>query len=116
MQKVASLTLSQDNATVTSVHWAPTMGRPCELVAASHGSIVDLFSLSGDTSALQVDLTSSLEHTAPVWKVEFNMLGTCLAVATEANLVHLWKPDFGGKWLLVSSVAGSPDAADDEEV
>jgi hypothetical protein len=51
-----------------------------------------------------------------VLQVEFNMLGTCLAAATESNLVHLWKPDFVGRWLLVSVIEGSPDAeADGDE-
>lgn len=114
VQRVASLPASKPGALVTSVHWAPTLGRPCELVATSHGSMVDIFSLTGDTSSLQVELLTSLEHSAPVWKVEFNMLGTCLAAATETNLVHLWKPDFGGKWLLVSAIAGSADVLEEE--
>jgi hypothetical protein len=109
--RAASLPASQPGAPVSSVHWAPTMGRPCELIAASRGASVDIVSLTGDTSSLATELLATLEHSAPVWRLEFNMFGTCLAAATETNLVHLWKPDFVGKWLLVSVVAGSPDAA-----
>ena len=50
-----------------------------------------------------------------VWKVEFNMLGTCLACATDSNHLHLWKPDFVGSWQLVSVVHGTPDAGEPEE-
>ena len=108
-----------------SVHWAPTLGRPCDLIAAAHGPTVDIFSLTGDTSSLQVELLDSLFHGAAadgggddgrgsaVRRVEFNMTGTCLAASTEGNLVHLWKPDFVGRWLLVSAVQGSPDAAEE---
>ena len=48
-----------------------------------------------------------------VRRVEFNMTGTCLAASTEDNVVHLWKRDFVGRWLLVSAVQGSQDAADE---
>eukprot|EP00955_Chlamydomonas_euryale_P116242 366406-Chlamydomonas_euryale.AAC.5 len=117
MQRVAELPSSETGAEVSCVHWAPTMGRPCELVAAARGSAVDIVSLNGDTSSLKTELLTTLQHGEAVWRVEFNMLGTCLATATEANLVHLWKPDFVGRWLLVSVVAGSPDAAvEDEDV
>ena len=53
-QRVASLPLSEPSAQAASVHWAPTLGRPCDLVAAAHGTSVDVFSITGDTSALQV--------------------------------------------------------------
>jgi hypothetical protein len=75
---------------------------------------VDIFSLTGDTSALQTQLLTSLKHDAEVHKVEFNTFGSCLAAATKANLLHLWKPDFVGKWLLLSSIEGSPDALNEE--
>lgn len=181
---MASLPLSEPGAQAASVHWAPTLGRPCDLVAAAHGTSVDVFSISGDTSALQVgegrvahragqggrravqtgqgapaallgsanahtphgkmhgsyhtgcglvyhttcvghvpsplpvspqvELLTSLEHGgSAVRKVEFNTLGTCLAASTAGNLVHLWKPDFVGRWLLVSAIQGSPDAAEE---
>ncbi len=86
-----------------------------DLIAASHGVTVDIFSVEGDTSALQIEILASLRHSADIWKVEFNMLGTCLAVATESNLVHLWKPDFVGKWLLISVICGAEDGAIDDE-
>ena len=61
----------------------------------------------------QVELLTSLEHGSAVRKVEFNMMGTCLAASTTGNLVHLWKPDFVGRWLLVSAIQGAPDAAEE---
>ncbi|GAX75427.1 hypothetical protein CEUSTIGMA_g2871.t1 [Chlamydomonas eustigma] len=113
-QRVSTFSLSEPDAQSVSVHWAPTLGRPCDLIAAAHGKVVDIFSLTGDTSDLKTQLLRSLKHDAAVHKVEFNTFGTCLAAATKANVLHLWKPDFVGKWLLVSSIAGSPDALDEE--
>lgn len=37
----------------TLVHWAPTLGRPSDLIAAAQGSTVEVFSLTGDTSDLR---------------------------------------------------------------
>lgn len=50
-----------------------------------------------------------LTHAARVHKVEFNSLGTTLAVATEDNKLYLYKPDFAGKLLLVSLLGGVAD-------
>ena len=91
----------------------PSVGPPIQLSSELLCLPSHTCSVTGDSSALQVELLTSLEHGAAVRKVEFNLMGTCLATSTEGNLVHLWKPDFVGRWLLVSAVQGSPDAADE---
>ncbi len=50
-----------------------------------------------------------------VLKVEFNAMGSALAAVTDGNLLQVWKPDFVGKWLLVSAIAGSPNAIEEDE-
>ena len=47
-----------------------------------------------------------LEHSAPVWRVEWNLLGTWLAASTEGSEVCLWRPDLLGEWLLVNKIVG----------
>lgn len=43
------------------------------------------------------------------------MLGTCLGVATCANKVHVWRPDFVGQFAEVSVVEGCPELAQEVE-
>eukprot|EP00798_Chlamydomonas_sp_ICE-L_P011473 gene11473-34189_t len=116
-QKVVALPLSSSAHGVSSLHWAPTLGRQVDLLAVAHGCFVDIFSLAGSLSSqdkLNCELLASLEHSSNVWKVEFNMLGNCLASATDCNHVHLWKSDFVGAWQLVSVIQGAEDAEEAE--
>ena len=74
---------------------------------------MEVFGLTGDTSDLVEASVATLEHQARVHKVEFNALGTTLAVATEDNRLYLYKPDFAGKFLLVSTIGGLPPSEEE---
>lgn len=56
----------------------------------------------------QVEQLARLQHAAPVWQVEWNMLGTWLAASTDASEVCMWRPDLSGEWLLLNRMVGRP--------
>lgn len=96
-----------------SVHWAAALGRPYELIAASFGSRVGLFKVLPSSNAaqqqqrLQVSPLQQLVHPAPVWKLEFNALGTTLACSLDGQPeVWLWMPMMDGPWAAVSKLVG----------
>lgn len=98
-----------------SVHWAPALGRPYELVAASFGRTVMLYKVqpgsSDSTAAAALDRPQQLEqlevvelqklsHPAPVWKLEFSRVGTTLACSLDGTPeVWLWMPLMDGRWM-----------------
>ena len=57
----------------------------------------------------QVEQLARLQHTAPVWQVEWNMLGSWLAASTEAGEVCMWRPDLSGEWLLLNKIVGEEE-------
>jgi len=102
-----------------SVHWAPALGRPYELIAASFGQTVVLYKVQQAHSSqsvaveqrqlaqLEVLPLQVLQHPAPVWKLEFNMMGTTLACSLDGKpAVWLWMPLMDGPWAAVSILAG----------
>lgn len=101
-------------AAITGVHWAPHLSRPQELVAVSHGSIVDVFGLQGESSTPGTELLATLSHGAGVWKLEFNQWGTCLAVATEDASVTVWRANLVGDWDVMCVVQGSSEVGGDQ--
>lgn len=95
--------------------WAPVLGRSQETVAVAAGAEVTLCTLRGPVDALEVEAGAVLAQRAPVWQLEWNLLGSWLAVSTEAGQVALWRPDFSGEWLLCNTIDGGEEgtAADD---
>lgn len=91
---------------VVACAWAPTLGRPLELVAAADGATVHVLSLAGAIDVLQIASVAQLKHPAAVWKVEWNMLGNWLAVGTEDGAVQLWRPNLLDEWALQHTVMG----------
>lgn len=104
-----------------SVHWAPALGRPFELIAASFGSTVVLYKVqqarsSNSTAAydqqrqlgqLEVVQLQKLAHPAPVWKLEFSMIGSTMACSLDGRPeVWLWMPLLDGVWTAVSKIVG----------
>lgn len=104
---------------VLSVHWAPALGRPFEVIAASFGSTVVLYKVqqarSSSPSAgleqqrqlgqLEVVPLQQLSHPMPVWKLEFSMMGNTLACSLDGRPeVWLWMPMMDGAWAAVSKI------------
>uniref|UniRef100_A0A061SB81 Nucleoporin SEH1 n=1 Tax=Tetraselmis sp. GSL018 TaxID=582737 RepID=A0A061SB81_9CHLO len=97
-------------AGVSCMHWAPALGRPQELLAVGSASAVEVWSLTGTAdSSMQAEMVARLDAGASVWKVEWNMLGTALAVSTEAREVLIFTPTLLGEFNLTAKFAG--DAA-----
>lgn len=128
-----------DAGGVVALHWAPALGRPHELLAASYGRCVVLYRVSpaprgkdeaaqqqqaaggGQAAAhqhqqqqqgrLRASALQALQHAAPVWRLEFNALGDALACSLDGTpAVWLWMPVLEGSWQLVTRLAGAaPD-------
>lgn len=97
--------------TATVAAWAPTLGRPVELLAVASGNLVTLWSLQGQADSLQVKRVAGLEHKHAVWQLEWNMLGNFLAASTDGGDVCLWRPDFAGEWVLQSKICADDTSA-----
>ena len=97
---------------IGAVAWAPTLGRPMDLLAVAAGRRVIIWALRGAVDALQAERVAVLEHDAGVWQLGWNMLGNWLAASTEAGEVCMWRPDLAGEWLLLNKVtSGGAGAA-----
>jgi hypothetical protein len=86
------------------MHWAPALARPQELLAASFGTTVSLYSISPAAArdsaglqqleqqqlqGLQAEIVAELKHPMPVWKLEFNMMGNTLACSLD-GVPEVW--------------------------
>ncbi|GIL73348.1 hypothetical protein Vretifemale_3537 [Volvox reticuliferus] len=91
---------------VATVHWAAPLGRPAELLAVGSGCDLIIYSLSGDTAALQVEQLALLEHNDAVWKVEWDLWGNRVAAATDGQEVHVYTPNLIGQWVKSAGVEG----------
>lgn len=89
------------------------MGHPRDMIAAACGTHALIWSLQGDTSALKIKEVACLDHAANVWKMEFNKLGTCLAVGTEDQRVQVYRQSLVDEWVLLHTIQGSPDVGAD---
>ncbi|KAK9813856.1 hypothetical protein WJX73_002216 [Symbiochloris irregularis] len=63
---VSVVTVHKGAAPVTCVDWAPSMGRPQDLLAVSCDSCVTIYGLEGPADNLQVEQVAQLDHAAPV--------------------------------------------------
>ena len=95
---------------VHDVAWAPNMGRSFALIAsACKDNFVRIFKvvLNATTGKFDYTLVSSLNsHSAEVWRVEWNMIGTILASSGDDGTVRLYKADFSGQWSNYCAIAG----------
>lgn len=87
------------NKEVSAIAWAPTLGRPIDIIAVATGTRVVLWSLGGDADSPTVKRLTVLDHGDEVWQLEWNMTGTWLAASTEAGEVCMWRPDLAGEWV-----------------
>ncbi|GFR40530.1 hypothetical protein Agub_g1100, partial [Astrephomene gubernaculifera] len=91
---------------VAAVHWAPPLGRPAELLAVGAGRELLIYSLSGDTAALEVEQLAVIDHDDAVWKVEWDLWGNQVAAATDGQQVHIYKPNLVGEWNKLAWIQG----------
>ncbi|KAK9907678.1 hypothetical protein WJX75_007998 [Coccomyxa subellipsoidea] len=84
------LAASLGDEAVDDVAWTTTASGHDEYIASAQGS-----------TAKKV---ATLEHRFPVCQVEWNSIGTWLAVATDAGDVSLWRPNLGGEWSCQSKI------------
>lgn len=99
-----------------ALDWAPALGRPFELLAASFGTSVVLYkvlpaaeSQDGKLGQLEVSVASELQHPDEVWKLQFNMLGNTLGCSLDGRPeIWFWMPPLtGGPWTAVSRILGA---------
>lgn len=95
----------------SSVDWAQPLARPQELVAVGAGATVHVFGLKGDAcrGTMQYELLADLSHAAPVWRVQWDQMGNQLAVSTDDQCVHVYRPDMVGNWRKLVCLAGSAE-------
>jgi hypothetical protein len=95
-----------------ALDWAPTHGRPHELCAASFGSAVVVYRVSGKMHGLQVAPSAPLQHPASVWRLSFSRTGMMLACSLDDSPeVWFWGRELGGPaWVPVSRVKGGAPA------
>ena len=63
--------------------------------------------ITGKQPYMQVDQVALLEVGAPVWGVEFNLLGTWLAASCADAAVQLWRPNLVGDWACLQRIVGT---------
>lgn len=101
-----------------ALSWAPALGAPHELAAASFGATVAVFRLAGAPTALSATRAALLRHPRRVWRVEFSEHGGALGCGVEgagAALPEVWlfMPDLGGNWRAVSRIVGGGSGGGD---
>lgn len=117
---LCALPLPSPQAPVAALHWAPNLsGSSRERLAAAQGRTVAIVSLTAAPPAapsaagegegsgpLRGELLAELPHGAEVWRVEWDLLGSCLAAGTEDGRVCLWKADLAGGWAPYGQLVG----------
>jgi len=98
---------------VSSISWAPILGRPKDLIAVASGPVVTLWSLEGPLDAMEIETVANLEHEAHVFQVGWNMVGNWLAVSTRAGEICMWRPDLAGEWIMCNKICQKGKSAND---
>ncbi|KAG6388234.1 hypothetical protein SASPL_153434 [Salvia splendens] len=100
---VAELSLPEDKGDqVSSVAWAPNIGRPYELIAVATQKGISIWQLGsnpdhdGRLSVHRVALLSG--HENEVWEMEWDMSGMTLATTGSDGVVRLWQSNLNGAW------------------
>ncbi len=80
-----------------------------EIDLCSSHNLSEQTSLTRLCSALQTSLLATLQHSAPVWQVSWNVFGNWFAASTEDAEVCMWRPDLSGEWKLVHRIVGGAE-------
>ena len=100
-----SLMTLSSRGPVTSVAWAPNVGRSFHWIAATENQSLYVYQLTRKND-LELEVSHVLEETAPMWKCQWNVTGTVLASSGDAGVVQLWKADQNQQWKCVSQIHG----------
>lgn len=93
---------------IHDISWAPNMGRSYHLIAtAGKDHTLRIFKLRTISNNYQVEQVACLtHHNSQIWRVEWNVTGTMLASSGDDGTVRMWKSDYEGNWVCVSTIAG----------
>jgi nucleoporin SEH1 len=102
--------LDSHTGTVHDVAWAPMAGRSFHWVAsASKDGTIRIWKvkiLNVFTSEIydtpEIELSSKMDLHSQVWRVKWNILGTCLSSSQDDGTVNVWKRDIKKKDRFVS--------------
>ncbi|XP_004245531.3 protein SEH1 [Solanum lycopersicum] len=100
---VAELALPADKADpVSTVAWAPNIGRPYELIAVATCKEIALWHVGSNPDSdgrLSVEKVAMLStHDSEVWQMEWDMSGMTLATTGSDGVVRLWQCNLNGVW------------------
>ncbi|KAG5593333.1 hypothetical protein H5410_043847 [Solanum commersonii] len=100
---VAELALPADKADpVSTVAWAPNIGRPYELIAVATCKEIALWHVGSNPDSdgrLSVEKVAMLStHDSEVWQMEWDMSGMTLATTGSDGVVRLWQCKLNGVW------------------
>ncbi|XP_055821664.1 protein SEH1 [Solanum dulcamara] len=100
---VAELALPVDKGDpVSTVAWAPNIGRPYELIAVATCKEIALWHVGSNPDSdgrLSVEKVAMLStHDSKVWQMEWDMSGMTLATTGSDGVVRLWQCNLNGVW------------------
>ncbi|KAF3684212.1 putative dihydroflavonol-4-reductase-like [Capsicum annuum] len=100
---VAELALPEDKGDpVSTVAWAPNIGRPYELIAVATCKEIALWHVASNPDPdgrLSVEKVAMLStHDSEVWQMEWDMSGMTLATTGSDGVVRLWQCNLNGVW------------------
>ncbi|KAJ8526997.1 hypothetical protein K7X08_029474 [Anisodus acutangulus] len=87
---------------VSTVAWAPNIGRPYELIAIATCKEIALWHVGSNPDPdgrLSVEKVVTLStHDSEVWQMEWDMSGMTLATTGSDGVVRLWQCNLNGVW------------------
>ncbi|KAI3453804.1 hypothetical protein Pfo_010467 [Paulownia fortunei] len=109
---VAELSLPGDkNNQIYAVSWAPSTGRPYELIAVATLKGISIWHLGSNTDPdgrLSVHKVAMLSaYDSEVWQMEWDMSGMILATTGSDGVVRLWQSNLNGVWHEQAALAPS---------
>uniref|UniRef100_A0A7N0RC20 Uncharacterized protein n=1 Tax=Kalanchoe fedtschenkoi TaxID=63787 RepID=A0A7N0RC20_KALFE len=101
---VAELSLPGDNGDcVSTVAWAPNIGRPFEIIAIATGKGISVWNIGSNPDPdgrLSVERAAflSAHGGGEVWQMVWDMSGMTLASTGADGVVRLWQSNLNGVW------------------
>lgn len=98
--------VQQETYPVTYIAWAPSIGRPYDIIAVALDRNVILWKLEGPANMPVCTQLAVLEHDHRVWLLDWNWSGTWLGASTEGCEIWMWRPDLTGAWACQNKIRG----------